>query len=46
VEEDMRLAQSLGIYSTPSMVVYRGDKIVQIIQGYVRYEKFARFLKP
>lgn len=45
VNEDMKMAESLGIYSTPSMVIYRGDKIAQVIRGLVKYEKFSRFLK-
>jgi protein-disulfide isomerase len=45
VNEDMNMAESLGIFSTPSMVIYRGDKVAQIIRGLSKYEKFSRFLK-
>jgi len=46
VKADMARAKSLGIYQTPSMVIYRDNKIVQKISGYRKYEKFSRFLKP
>ncbi|VAX24569.1 hypothetical protein MNBD_NITROSPINAE04-709 [hydrothermal vent metagenome] len=46
VNADMKMAASLGIYSTPTMVIYRGDKMAQVIKGIVKYEKFSRFLKP
>ncbi|HEB72212.1 MAG TPA: hypothetical protein ENI77_06275 [Nitrospirae bacterium] len=45
VNADMKMAASLGIYSTPTMVIYRGDKMAQVIRGVVKYEKFSRFLK-
>lgn len=45
VDEDMKMAESLGIYSTPTMVIYRDDKVAQVVRGLVKYEKFSRFLK-
>jgi len=45
VNADMKMAASLGIYSTPTMVIYRGNKMAQVIRGVVKYEKFSRFFK-
>ncbi|HJM82884.1 MAG TPA: thioredoxin domain-containing protein [Nitrospinota bacterium] len=45
VGEDRAKANALNIHSTPTMVVYKGGKIVQIIRGYKPYEKIERFLK-
>ena len=46
VDEDMKIAASYEIYQTPSMVIYHGSDVAQIIKGPKPYEKFARFLKP
>jgi len=46
VEGDLKIAQSLDIYSTPTIVIYRGGKMAQIIKTPETYEKLAPFLKP
>lgn len=45
VDADMARAAQHGIYQTPSIVIYHGDKIAQIISGFRSYDKFAGFLK-
>jgi len=45
VQADMKRAESLGIFATPSMVIYKDDQIVQVIKGFAPYDKFSRFLK-
>jgi len=47
VERDLMVAESLNVYSTPTLVVYRDGKMAQIIKaGDATYEKVSRFIKP
>ncbi|MDH5510077.1 MAG: thioredoxin domain-containing protein [Nitrospinota bacterium] len=47
VEGDLKVAESLNIYSTPTLVVYRDGKMAQIIKaGDATYDKISRFIKP
>ncbi len=45
VDKDLKRANALGVYSTPTMAIYRGDKLVQVFKGVTEYEKIARYLK-
>ncbi|MGK7345247.1 MAG: thioredoxin domain-containing protein [Candidatus Nitrospinota bacterium M3_3B_026] len=44
VNADMKRAEALGVYLTPTMAIYHGGKLAQIIRGYKPYEKIAAFL--
>lgn len=44
VEADMKAAESAGVYSTPTTVIYRDNAMVQLIRGDTEYERFASFL--
>ncbi|MBI5814161.1 MAG: thioredoxin domain-containing protein [Nitrospinae bacterium] len=45
VDADLKRAQSLGIYQTPSIAISKGDKLTQVVRGFAEYEKLAEFLK-
>jgi protein-disulfide isomerase/uncharacterized membrane protein len=45
VEADRNLAASLGVYQTPTMVIYRGSELVQKISGHTQSSEIERFLK-
>lgn len=44
VAADRSVAVSLGIYQTPTMVIYRGTELVQRISGYTKSSEIERFL--
>jgi len=45
VEADRDLAATLGVYQTPTMVIYRGSELVQKISGHAQSSEIERFLK-
>lgn len=45
VDEDLARAKSLDVFQTPTMAIYRGNDLVQVIRGYTKYERFSKFLK-
>lgn len=45
VEADRRLAESLGVYQTPTIAIYRGSELVQKISGHTPSSDIERFLK-
>jgi len=44
VDYDMERAATLDIYQTPSLVIYRGNDMVQVVRGFQSYDQIARFL--
>ncbi len=42
---DLERATTLGVSSTPTMAIYRGDELVQVVKGFAPYERFSRFLE-
>ncbi|MBF0634829.1 MAG: thioredoxin domain-containing protein [Nitrospinae bacterium] len=44
VAADRSVATALGIYQTPTMVIYRGSELVQKISGYTQSSEIERFL--
>ena len=47
VADDLKIAESLNVAGTPTLVIYRYGKMAQIVQAQdAVYEKIERFLKP
>lgn len=44
VEADRKLAESLGVYQTPTMLIYHKGELAQKVSGYAPYDQFSRFL--
>jgi protein-disulfide isomerase len=44
VEADRNLAATLGVYQTPTIVIYRGSELVQKISGHTKSSEMERFL--
>jgi protein-disulfide isomerase/uncharacterized membrane protein len=44
VDADRQKASSLGIYQTPTMVIYRGGELVQKMSGHTSASELERFL--
>lgn len=45
VDADRKAASSLGVYQTPTIVIYRGSEIVQKISGHTPSSDIERFLQ-
>lgn len=45
VNADLKRAKELEIFSTPTLVISRDGKVIQVVRGITPYETFAKFLK-
>lgn len=44
VADDMKRAEGIGVTATPTLAIYRGKKLIQVIRGFRPYETIIKYL--